>query len=123
MAKGKQNYQSKLEHHQALINMMAHCKDKLRRAIIKNSDQELIEIIVNCVFNLLQGNIPLNNSDKNKLIKYKQILRKLVANSSFHHKKKLLLQQGGFLPILLGALGSGLASAIGGFFGKKLAEV
>ena len=51
--------------------------------------------------NTLNGNVELGPRDKEKLEKFKYSLRKLLKKKSIKLKKKILLQEGGFLQVLL----------------------
>ena len=70
-----------------LLNVLAHCKDKIRKAILINGDKDLIEAICQCIYNLLQGNIEISEDDKKRLYKYRNTLRKIVSKSSLKQKK------------------------------------
>ena len=39
------------------LNVLCLCKTKLRKAILSNSDTELINTICECVYNILRGNV------------------------------------------------------------------
>ncbi len=70
-------------------------------------------MLCECCYNVLDGQIPINSEQKHQLKPYRHSLRKLVDKSSLKTKKKILIQQGGFLQILMPALISGIASIIG----------
>lgn len=77
-------------------------KPKLRKSILSNCDQEFIKTILECIQNTLLGNIKLSVSDTNKLKKFKTVLRKLLnASGNLEVKRKLIVQNSGFLPVLL----------------------
>ena len=44
-----------LEKHRETLSFINHCKHKLRKAVLQNSDKELIQVLVQCVYNMLQG--------------------------------------------------------------------
>lgn len=89
--------------HLPLLQTIQKAKPKLRKEILKNADTSLIKTIIECVHNVLVGNVPLENKNKKKLLRYKNILRSLVkSKSGIKHKKKIIVQSGGaFLPALL----------------------
>lgn len=95
-----------------LLIYLGKCKAKIRKAILANADRDLIDAICQCVFNLLSGNIDLNDKEKDNLVKYKKALRAIVTRSSIKDKKKILVQQGGFLEFLIPAAISGISSII-----------
>ena len=63
------------------IRVLCHCKPKIRNAFLKNCENHLIHIIINCVYNVVKGNVPgLTHEKVNKpschktsLIKYREI--------------------------------------------------
>ena len=86
------------------LKVLSSCKAKLRKAILLNSDVELIKVLRDCVYNVLRGNVKLSRGVSEKLHKYKQVLRKFVYDKgSVARKRKFLIQKGGFLPFLIPA--------------------
>ena len=84
------------------LKLLANCKTKLRKAILLNSDTELVKVIRDCVYNVLKGNVKLKKGDSEKLNKYKSDLLKFVyERGSIAQKRKFLIQKGGFLPFLI----------------------
>lgn len=95
------------------LRFLVRAKPSSRIALLKTADKELIRCICECVLNTINGHVPLNQSQKNKLTKHKNVLRKLVQRGGgINKKKKLLLQNGGAIlplilaPLLTGVLGS-----------------
>lgn len=89
--------------HLSKLNAIAHAKPKIRKQILEKANLALIKSIVECIENVLKGNITLNKQCKEKLTKYKSILRKIFnAEKKLATKKKIIVQNGGaFLPALL----------------------
>ena len=105
---------------QDLLNILIKSKPKLRKNIILNSDKKFIKALCESILNVLNGNIPIDESQYNKLKKSKSTLRKLVSESTnIDEKKKLLGQRGGFLNIIIPAVISGLASIVGSIIEKE----
>ena len=90
-----------LKKNKNILEYLGKCKAKIRRAIPANADKELVDSICQCVFNMLSGNIDLNENEKRNLVKYKKTLRTIVGRSTLKEKKKILVQQGGFLQFLI----------------------
>ena len=90
------------------INDVKHDEQKCNR-IINEGGMELVHCICDCVHNILQGNIPVNEEEKERLKRYKECLRALVEKKTSDKKRKHLIQEGGFLgsliPILEGLVG------------------
>lgn len=96
-----------------LLEALHLLKPKYRTALLKSCDDEEINIICECIYNVLKGKVPLENKQKSKLRKYKDILRKLVAKTKHKIRKTVIIQKGGaFLPIVLGAVLSALFNSI-----------
>lgn len=103
----------RLTTHKHLLNALHTLKPKYQRALLKTCDEEEINCICECIHNVLQGKIPLKDQDKQKLNKHKNILRKLVHKCTHKLRKNIIIQKGGaFLPIILGAILSGLVSGL-----------
>lgn len=100
----------------ALLEVLHKAKPALVRAIIEKSDREIIYTICEICDNLLRGNIPLTESQKAKLKRYRVQIRNLAQKGgSLQKKKKIILQRGGalpILPILISALASVLPSLV-----------
>jgi F0F1-type ATP synthase beta subunit len=68
---------------------------------LRGADNDLLQCLSECALNVLKGNVDLTPSEKAKLTKYKQKLRK-VANKKVPLKQKhKIVQTGGFVPALL----------------------
>ena len=88
--------------------MIKHDEQKCNR-IIDEGGMELVHCICDCVHNILQGNIPINEEEKERLKRHRHCLRKLVNEKTSDREKKCIIQDGGFLgtliPILVGLVG------------------
>lgn len=100
--------------HLPLLELVQVAKPKLRKSIILHCDLDLIKTIDECIFNTLHGNIPLADSEKEKLKKFKSILRKILSTKGgLNKKRKVISQHGGsFLPPLLEPIVAAAAYAI-----------
>jgi len=65
-----------------ILKELAKEKSPYRTSILKKASPELIRSICEVVYNILEGNINLSNSQKEILTKEKNLLRKLVQRSS-----------------------------------------
>ena len=88
---------------QDLLRVLSHCKPKIRNAILKNCENDLIHIICDCVYNMVKGNVSGFTQEKvNKLARHKTSLIKLTKKVPIKEKGKILAQKGGgFLQFLL----------------------
>lgn len=86
-----------------ILKALATSPPKLRRMILEKGNLQLIKAIVECIENVLKGNIVLEKNSFEKLKKHKTALRKVTkAPNKLSEKKKVIVQKGGaFLPALL----------------------
>lgn len=104
--------------HLPVLQLVQKAKPKLRKSILLNCELDFIKTLDECIFNTLNGNIDLSESEKNKLKKYKAVLRKILkTKGGLNKKRKVISQNGGaFLPILLAPI---VAAGISHFLDKK----
>ena len=90
------------------INKDKHDEQKCN-CIIDEGGMELVHCICDCVHNTLQGIIPIDEEEKERLKRHRHCLRKLVNEKTSYREKNRLIQRGGFLgsliPILVGLVG------------------
>ena len=99
---------------QDLLKVLSHCKPKIRNAILKNCENDLIHIICDCIYHVVKGNVPVLTQEKvNKLACHKTSLIKLSKKRHIKEKRKILIQKGGgFLPFLLPLVAPLIAQAV-----------
>lgn len=85
------------------LRILASAPPKLRRMILENGNLQLIKAIVECIENVLKGNIPIEESSLKKLKKHKSALGAVSKSpNKLSKKKNVIIQKGGaFLPALL----------------------
>jgi len=95
------------------LHVLKDARPKLRRAILANSDKELVNSVGKCALNVLQGNVKLSNCKKRKLRKFRRQLRTVAdSHMPLARKKKLIIQSGGVLVPLLSVVLPTIASLI-----------
>lgn len=95
--------------HLHILDTLARVKAPKRKTLLQGADFELIKSITECVENVLNGNVKLDNKQLKKLKRYKSHLRKVrSASKKWTSKKKVIIQSGGaFLaPLLLPIIGA-----------------
>lgn len=99
----------------AILQALCHLTNEQRIAILRKADPKLVRCICECALNVLHGNVHLKNTHKKQLKRYAKVLRYLAnKNDSLKNKKRLIVQRGGFLPLLLApVLGTVLSRLIG----------
>lgn len=104
-----------------MLHVLQSANPKLRKAILKEVPNDVIQVLSEICLNTLRGNVKVKQQTREKLKAYKGVLRQLASSSVGDTKKRrLLIQKGGFLGLLLGALLSGvLGHFINGAITKK----
>lgn len=74
------------------------------RAILRGADKDLLHCLSECALNILKGNVKLKPSDKARLTKYRQKLRKIANKKVSLKQKHKIVQTGGFAPAFLAPL-------------------
>lgn len=99
-----------------ILKLLSKSKPRQRKEIIKKASPDVIKTISECSLNVLNGNLRLTPTQKRKLKKHKNSLRRLAQRKISTNKRRKIIQSGGFLPLLLAPL---LAPLVGGLI-KKL---
>ena len=94
--------------------------DRERKAMLKNKmDNEFVCCISECARNVLKVQVPLSSSHKQKLSRWKRMLRQMSAKKTSYKKKRKIIQTGGFLGSLLRPIISILGGLFGGLGGRR----
>jgi hypothetical protein len=92
-----------------------------RKLLLKKPSKELIAFIRNICFNLVRDKIPVSKKDKQKLKKFKNIIRILADEKKKKNGvKKAILLSGGFVGVLTPVLISLLSHLGGKLFSKAV---
>lgn len=86
-----------------ILCALCYLNNTQRKQVIHNAENDLIKCICECSLNILNGNLEVTTQQKNKLKKFKKVLRNLSASRGSVKRKKKIIQKGGaaFLPLLL----------------------
>ena len=118
---GKHTSQARLKQNFDSLKFLARAKPQLRNAIIGACDNSLVCCICECIKNVVEANVPVPHSTLCKLKPYRQVLDKIVnKRNNFLKKKRLIVQNGGFLPLLLPALIGVIGSLVGETVAKNV---
>lgn len=109
MKKLKQNYH--------FLNILSRSSPAQKKALLRTANKGQILSLCEICLNVLSGNVPVSVK---KLRKYRNVLRRVAKKSTkLAHKKKIFINQsGGFLPIVLRAIGPVLAGLLGQVLGN-----
>lgn len=103
-----------LEKHRYMFEVLKTASPKLRKAILKEGDHDLICVLAEIILNLMEGHIQISPQQKQKLSPYKNTLRRIHRQCSHSNKKKLrksVVQVGGALPFLIPLIAPLIAKA------------
>ena len=102
----------KLKKNYHFLNILSRSSPGQKRSLLRTANKDQILSLCEICLNVLSGNIP---SPVNKLRKYRNALRKVAKKTTkLSQKRKIFINQsGGFLPIILRAIGPIFASLLG----------
>lgn len=92
----------KRNHH--LLSSFLKLNKKQQNSVVKHLDQDQVKFMCELCINLMNGNLPIDEATKRKLLSHKHKIRKLVDRKCVLKTKKRVIQRGGFVPALLAAL-------------------
>lgn len=94
---------NRIKNNKELIKLFLKCKTaNEKKFFLKKGSDEFIKSILEIVINVMQGNIQLSQTIKDKLKKYIKVLRRLICSAvPLQTKRQILVQKGGFLTTLL----------------------
>ena len=95
---------SRVKRQAPLLLASAKAHPHVCKAILRGADKELLQCLSECALNILKGNVTLKPSEKARLTKYRQKLRKVADKKVSLKQKHKILQTGGFAPALLAPL-------------------
>lgn len=78
--------------HAALLDALCHSTKEQQRALLRGADESFVKCIGECALNVLQGIVQLEPSVKDRLRKYKNVLRQLAECSKARKQQQ---QRGG----------------------------
>ena len=102
--------------HRDVLKKLHGANPAERRNILSNAGCGLIKCICEIVHNTLNGVIRLQPRQRRKLKRHTAVLRKLARSGDRWEEKKKIINQtgGGFLPLLLAPIITGLFSKLFG---------
>src|ERR1043165_3033264 len=85
----------------AQLKLLKAASPEMRKKIMEKCKKTLMCCLCECALNVLKGNVPLKKSQKSRLSRFKQKLRKLTSKKTRQNVKRRIVQTGGFLGALL----------------------
>lgn len=110
----------RLVKNQYILRLLKNPNKKIRNSILKSCDDDVIKTLVEIAINTLNGNNKISKKNLKFLKKHKNVIRCLISTkSSLKAKRRILLQRGGFLPVLIGTVLSGIIGKLIGNYQAK----
>lgn len=106
------------------LKELKKAKKVKRRQLLESAPKDSILCLCDCANNILRGNVPLKLREKKCLSHHKSTLRALASgkrSKDIKKKRKLLIQKGGFLPMLLAPILSVASGLLGNLLSRKSA--
>ena len=104
----------RLRKNTSTLKLLHKAKPSICKAILTKASPELIRCVCDCALNVLDRNIVITPHCKQKLSRHKTSLRKLTDKKVSLNTKRKILQQDGFLPLILSALAPLVGKILGG---------
>lgn len=102
-----------LKENKHILFVLKKAKTKLRNSILKHVDDVVIKTINEILFNIINKNHKISKNIYEKIKPYKNVIRKVCSpKTSMRLKRKHLIQNGGFLPIIISSVLSGVIGKI-----------
>lgn len=96
-----------------MLYILKDANPRLRKSILKNCNFSTIKAIQEIAHNIMIGNHRVTPECYKSLKRYKKDLRKFTCSkASGCSKRKLVVQKGGFVPLLLSSILSGIIGKI-----------
>lgn len=110
----------RLNSHKHILHVLGTARPKMRKAILNHADRSLVQTLTECVYNVLNGNIPLSACAVKKLSRFRSKLRSAVSpkHKKWQGRKNYFVQHGGFLSVLLPLIGSAISGLVSSLMSK-----
>lgn len=81
--------------HVEILKALLKAKPSVRKSLFETCSCDLIRCLVECAHNVLLGNVRLSSSQKTRLYKHRERVRRLAKQGeSVKHKRQFLVQHG-----------------------------
>lgn len=102
----------RLNRNLTLLDLLTKAPKAQREALINTATNDQLQCICDCATNILNENIPLTDNQFKKLKRFQKHIRYIANSDDNIDNKRLVIQKGGFLPILLTPILSAAASIL-----------
>ena len=99
-----------VNNNRGFLQLLAHCPDQQRQFLLKTATRHKLHALVQVLYNILKGHIPISEENKRILLPYKDASLNLARSSvPYKTKKRVLVQEGsGFIENVLAPIISSL---------------
>lgn len=88
-----------------LFELLITATNEQRAVIVQTLSEPQLKAVLEAIYNVLMGNCSISNRDKNKLIRYKDVIYRLVSKElDGKQQRRLLKKNHTLLPIVLNAV-------------------
>ena len=88
--------------HLPLFQLLAQSAEQQRAILLRSLSEGQLKAVLEATYNVLKGTCPVLNRDKNNLLQYRGIIRRLVSKElSPKQQRRLLTKHRDLLPIIL----------------------
>ena len=95
----------RIHKHSDFIRRFHKCSPKTRERYLREASAEEVRSLCECALNVYQGNIPVKPKEVVRLKPHKETLKALsFGKGGINKKRNILIQKGGFLPLLAAAV-------------------
>ena len=99
-----------VNNNRGFLQLLAYCLAYQRQFLLKTATPQQLHALVQVLYNILMGHIPISEENKRTLLPYKDALLNLaIPNVPYKTKKRVLVQEGsGFIEDVLAPVVSSL---------------
>ena len=84
-----------VNNNRGLLQLLAHCPDHQRQFLLKTASPKQLHALVQVLYNILKGHIPISKENRRMLLPHKDALLNLArSNVPYKTKKRVLVQEG-----------------------------
>lgn len=91
----------RLERNYAALQALYKANRAIQKSMIAHGSKDLILSLVECVTNIIRGNVKLTPSQLTQLRPYENQLKRFVRKKTSQKERKAILQRGGFLGTII----------------------
>lgn len=103
----------RLERNLAALQALAKANRVIQKSMISHGSKDFIMSLVECVTNIIRGNVKLTSAQLRELQPFERHLRKFIRKKTSQKERKVILQKGGFIGAIVKPILSFLGPLLG----------